>query len=91
MSIAMSRVLLCGALWLKPSSISCVMSESNVLVECFGLKQCWLGDSGMCGVIRFSMSRSRTLKAVLSSVMGLYEVTSNGFEDCNNGAAFPCV
>ena len=32
----------------------------------------------MCGVIRCSMSRSMTSKAVLSSVMGLYEVTSNG-------------
>ena len=30
----------------------------------------------MCGIIRFSMSRSMPLKAVLSSVMGLYEVTS---------------
>ena len=30
----------------------------------------------MCGVIMFSMSRSMTLKAVLSSVMDLYEVTS---------------
>ena len=51
---------------------------SNVVVECFGLKPCWVGDSGMCGVIRFSMSRSMTLKAVISSVMGLYEVTSVG-------------
>ena len=50
----------------------------NVLVECFGLKPCCVGDSGMCGVIRFSMSRSMTLKAVLSSVMGLYEVRSVG-------------
>ena len=69
MSIAMSAVLLCGALWLKPSSISCVICVGNVLVECFGLKQCWLGDSGMCGVIRFSMSRSRTLKWVLWVVL----------------------
>ena len=49
-------------------------------------KPCWVGDSGMCGVIRFSMSRSMTLKAVLSSVMGLYEVTSVG-----NGSVSPCV
>ena len=43
MSIAMSSVLLCGALmWLKPSSVSFVIcvDVSNVLVECFGLKTC---------------------------------------------------
>ena len=72
-SIAMNSILLCGALWLKPSSMSCV---SKVLVECCGLKPCWVGDNGICGVTRFNMSRSMTLKAVLSSVMGLYEVTS---------------
>ena len=66
MSIAMSDVLLCDALWLKPSSMSCVICVSNVLVECFGLKPCWVGDSGTCGVTRFSMSRSMTLKAVLA-------------------------
>ena len=35
-----------------------------------------LGDSEICGVIRFSISRSIILKAVHSSVMGLYELTS---------------
>ena len=79
MSIAMSSVLMCGALWLKPSSMSCVSCVSNVLVECFGLKPCWVGDSGMCGVIRFSMSRSMTLKSVLSSNKGLYENTNVEF------------
>ena len=67
MSTAMSSVLICGTLWLKPSSMSCVSCVSKVLVECCGLKPCWVGDSGICGVIRFSISRSRTLKAVLSS------------------------
>ena len=33
MSIVMSSVLLCGALSLKPSSMSCVICVSNVLVE----------------------------------------------------------
>ena len=47
-SIAMSIVLLCGALWLKLSSMSCFICVSNVLVECFGLKPCWVGDSRMC-------------------------------------------
>ena len=37
-----------------------------------------MGDSRICGVIRFSMSFSMTLKAVLSSIIGLYEVTSVG-------------
>ena len=54
----------------------CIICASKVFVECFGLMPCWVGDSGICGVIRFSMSRSITLKAVHSSVMGLYEVTS---------------
>ena len=43
-----------------------------------GLKSCWVGDSWICVVIRFSMSRSITLKAVLSRVLSLYEVTSVG-------------
>ena len=58
--------------------MSYVSSASMVLVECFGLKPCWVGDSGICGVIRFSRSRSTTLKAVLSSVMGLSELTTVG-------------
>ena len=37
-----------------------------------------MGDSGICGVIRFSESSSITLKAVHSSVIGLFEVTSVG-------------
>ena len=37
-----------------------------------------MGDSGIRGVIRFSVSCSMTLKAVLSSVIDLYEVTSLG-------------
>ena len=78
MSIGMSSVLFCGALWLKPSSMSCFICVINLLVECFGLKLCWVGDRGMCVVISFSMSHSMTLKTMLSSVMGLYEVTSFG-------------
>ena len=74
MSIAKSNVLL----RLKPSSMSYVSGVSKVLVECCGLKPCWVGGSGICGVVRFSMIHSITLKAVLSSVMGLYEVTSAG-------------
>ena len=37
-----------------------------------------MGYSRICGVIGFSMSRSITLKAVDSSVMGVYEVTNVG-------------
>ena len=37
-----------------------------------------MGNSWIRGKIRFSMSRSTTLKAVLSSDMGLYEMTSVG-------------
>ena len=48
------------------------------MLECYGLKPCWEGDSEICGVIRFSISRFMTLKAVFSSVMGLSEVTSVG-------------
>ena len=70
----MSSVLL----WLKPSSIFCVICVSKVFVECFGLKLCWAGDSGIFNVVRFSMSRSITLEAVYSSVIGLYEITSVG-------------
>ena len=57
MSIVMSSVLLCGFLWLKLSSIFCVICGGKVFVECFGLKPCWVGDSGIYCVIRFSMSR----------------------------------
>ena len=58
--------------------MSCVSCVIKVLVECCGLKPCRVGDSGICGAIRFSTSRYMTLKAVLSSVMGLYKVTSIG-------------
>ena len=50
----------------------------EIIVECCGLQPCWVCDDGICGVIRFSTRRSMTLKAVLSSVMGLYEVKSVG-------------
>ena len=36
----------------------------------------------MCGVIGFSISRSMTLKAVLRSVMGLYDMASVGSLCC---------
>ena len=68
MSIEISSVLLCGALWLKPSSMSCVSCVSKVLVECCCLKPYWVGESGICGIIRFSTIRSMTSTAVVSSV-----------------------
>ena len=40
-----------------------VVSQSKVLVEFCGVKPYWVSDSGICGVIRFSMSLSMTLKA----------------------------
>ena len=49
MTIAMSSYL-----WLKPSSMSCVSCVSKVLVECCGLKSRWVGDKGICGLIKFS-------------------------------------
>jgi len=66
-----------------------------VLVKCCGLKSSWVSNSGKYGVIRFSTSRSMTLITVLSSVMGLYEVTSIrsffvGFEDSDNDTVFHC-
>ena len=63
-------------LLLKPSVMSCVSLVSSVFVECCGLNPCWLGDSGMSGVIMFRMRRSITLNAVLSRVMGLYDDAS---------------
>ena len=56
----------------------CVSCVSRMLAECYGSKLSWVGDNGICGVIRFTKSHSMTLKAVLSSIMGLYEVTSVG-------------
>ena len=76
MSIAMRIVLLWGVLWLKPSSMSYVSCVSKVLVECFGLKPCCVDDSGIYDIFRFSTRSSKTFKAVLNSLMGLYEVTS---------------
>ena len=58
--------------------MSCVSCVSKKLVECCGLKPCWVGDSGIYAVTRFSTSCSITLKSVLGSVMGLYVVTSVG-------------
>ena len=67
MSTVMSSVLFVFFyfLWLKPSSMFCVICVSKELVECFGLKPCWVGDNRICDVIWFSMSRSITSKAVL--------------------------
>ena len=76
MSIAISSVLLCGFLLLKPSVMSCVSLVSSVFVECCGLNPCCVGARGMLGDIRFSMSRSITLNGVLSSVIGLYDEAS---------------
>ena len=51
MSIAISRVLLCGGFWLKTSAMSSVNCVSKVLVERCDLKPCWVCESGMCGVL----------------------------------------
>ena len=39
-SMAISNVLLCGFLLLKPSVMSCASLASSVFVECCGLNQC---------------------------------------------------
>ena len=64
-SIAINSVLLCGFLLLKPSVMSCVSFVSSVFVECRDLNPCCVGDSGMSGVMRFSIRRSITLNGVL--------------------------
>ena len=48
------------------------------MAEWCGLRPCCVGDSGMCGVVMFSMRRSTILDGVQSSVIGLYEATSVG-------------
>ena len=70
-SIAISSVLLCGLLLLKPSVMSCVSLVSSVFVEYFVLNPCWDGASSMSGLIWFSISLSITLNGVLISVIGL--------------------
>ena len=79
MSIVKSMVLRCGRGSLNPSKVRWVRSVSRVVVEWCGLKPCWVGDSGICGVVIFKMSRSTTLEGVQRSVTGLYESASVGF------------
>ena len=47
MSMAASNVLCAGLDWLRPSSVVCVMFVRSEVVECWGLKPCWEGNSGM--------------------------------------------
>ena len=71
MSIAASSVLCAGLDWLRPSSVVCVMLVSRDVVECWGLKPCWEGDRGMCGVMLFRTSLSSILEGVQRRETGL--------------------
>ena len=50
----------------------------SVLVECFALKPCWVGERGMCGFISLSISRSSIFDGLHKSDIGRYEVGSIG-------------
>ena len=71
MSMAASNVLCAGLDWLRPSSVVCVMFVRRVVVECWGLKPCWEGERGMCGVMLFRTSLSSILEGVQSKETGL--------------------
>ena len=70
-SIAASSVLCAGLDWLRPSSVVCVMFVRSDVVECWGLKPCWEGDRGKCGVMLFSTSLSSILEGVQRRETGL--------------------
>ena len=71
MSIAARSVLCAGWDWLRPSSVVCVMFVRRDVVECWGLKPCWEGDRGMCGVMLLRTSLSSILEGVQRSETGL--------------------
>ena len=76
MSIFVNNVLYASFTTFRPSSIFCLMSMRNVLVECFGLKPCSTGEKRMCGVMFCRTSFFNTLDGVESNAIGLYEVGS---------------
>ena len=50
----------------------------RVVVECWDLKPCCVGERGMEGLITLSTSHSRILEGFGSRDMGLYEAGSVG-------------
>ena len=67
-----ARSVRCAGLGvLRPSSVVCVMFVSRDVVECWGLKPCWEGDRGMCGVMLFRTSLSSILEGVQRRETGL--------------------
>ena len=95
MSIAIIMVLGAGLSWFKPSRIVCVMSVRRVFVECWGLKPCCAGESGMCAEMLFRTSLSSIFAGVQSSAIGLYEAGSVWgfvrFQNRDNFGKFPGV
>ena len=71
MSMAASSVRCAGLDWLRPASVVCVMFVRSDVVECWGLKPCWEGERGMCGVMLFKTSLSSILEGVQRSDTGL--------------------
>ena len=71
MSMAASSVRCAGLDWLRPASVVCVMFVRSDVVECWGLKPCWEGERGMCGVMLFKTSLSSILEGVQRSETGL--------------------
>lgn len=78
MSMAATIVRVAGLFWLRPSSVVCVMFVRRVEVECWGLKPCCVGDSGMCAVMLLRTSLSSIFEGLLRSDIGLYEAGSVG-------------
>ena len=90
MSMAASSVLCAGFDWLRPSRTVCVMFVRSVEVECWGLKPCWEGDRGKCGVMLLSTSLSSILEGVQSNETGLKEEGSvGGFLGFRMGTILP--
>ena len=78
MSMAAIIVLSAGLFEFKPSSVVCERWVRRVDVECWDLKPCCEGDSGICGEMLFRTNLSSILEGVESKEIGLYEVSSVG-------------
>ena len=78
MSMAAMIVLSAGLFEFKPSSVVCVRWVRSVDVECWDLKPCCEGESEICGEMLLRTNLSSILEGVLSSEIGLYEVSSVG-------------
>ena len=77
-SIEARSVMYTGFGTFRPLCMYWVSVVMSVVVECRALKPCCVGDKGMCAVVVFRISLSRTLIVLHNKQIGLYDEGSVG-------------